>query len=110
MAMDFSLPGMSRSSGGHSLDFRLCRKSDDLIEDSPVTIGEFRPEFQIALDCFGIESRQHSGLEVGYLAGIVRDVIAIRVANCLAGGTLVHDVPNGVTKLFHRVRSAKDEE
>src|SRR5947207_15157184 len=81
-----------------------------MIQDSGIAIGEFRPKFQIALDRFGIESRQHSGLEVGHLAGIVSDVIAVGVANCFATGALVHDVAYCPMNLFHRMRSPKNEE
>jgi hypothetical protein len=81
-----------------------------VFQDPAILIGEFRPEFQIALDGFGLESRQHSRLEVGYLAGIVGDVVAVGIANRFATGALMQDVPNGPMNLFHRVPSAKNEE
>src|SRR6266516_2918888 len=132
MAIDFSVPGASRSAGGHSLGFRaefffqdwqhrpveLLRlgdahlmdfesndresgarkhfdhpawpqiwkseivgldqderffdlrvggKADGTIQDAAVGIGKLGPEFQIALDCFWIESCEHAGLKIRYV-------------------------------------------
>src|SRR5256884_2188776 len=49
--------------------FDLCvgGEGDDSIQNSAVRIGKFRPELQIVLNCFWIESGQYSGLKVGYL-------------------------------------------
>ena len=92
------------------LGFCISWKRNDLIQDSPVRIGKFRPEFQIAFDSFGIKSRQYSGLEVSYLSRIVGDVIAVSISNRLPAGALVHDMTHRAMNLFHRIRTAKDEE
>src|SRR5207244_8048722 len=68
------------------LGFCITWKRNDLIQDSPVRIGKFRPEFQIAFDSFGIKSRQYSGLEVSYLSRIVGDVLAVSISNLLPAG------------------------
>ena len=91
-------------------DLRVRAKMNGAIQDSAVGIRKFRPEFQITLDCFWIENRKHARLEVSHLARIICDVIAVGVANCFTTRALVHDVAYGAMNLFHRVRSAKDEE
>ena len=78
-----------------------------MIENAAVAIGKFRPQFQIALDRFRIERRQHRRLEISHLAGIIGDVIAERVANRFAARAFVHDVPDGGVHLLHCVGAAK---
>src|SRR4029077_17208771 len=91
-------------------DLGVRGKADGAIQDTTVGIRKIRPKFQVALDCLWIKSREHTGLEVSYFARIIRDIIAVCVANRFAAGPLVHDMSYRAMNPFHRVGAAKDEE
>ena len=81
-----------------------------LVENAAVSVGKFRPKFQVALNGFWIERSKHPGLKVSDVARFIGDVIAEGVANRLAAGALMHNVTDCLMDFFHRIRTAEHQE
>ena len=85
-------------------------KSTASFEQPAILVRMRGPEFQVRLGARLVRRREHGRLEVGHVAVLVRDVIAVGIADGLAAGALVDDMAHHAAELVHRILAAEKQE